>query len=252
MTPNRDLAYADVKAAWDDYLARDNGRRGVVLIGHSQGSGILKTLIARQIEGTPVQRLIVSAMLPGTNVAVPAGQDVGGDFKRMPLCRKDGQYGCVISYVTFRADAPPPATSRFGKVPAAGQVTACTNPAAHAGGAAVTDAIFGTKGAGTASAEMGPWSSDGAPVTTPFVKVPGLISVACVSQGGFDYLAVTVNADPKDARTDTTVGDVSVGGMILKDWGLHLIDIPVAMGNLVEIADRQATEWRGITWRKKR
>ena len=46
----------DVEAAWDDYLARDNKGRGVVLIGHSQGSGILKQLIAREIEGQPAQR----------------------------------------------------------------------------------------------------------------------------------------------------------------------------------------------------
>ena len=81
---------------------------------------------------------------------------------------------------------------------------------------------------------MGPWTTDNAPVTTPFVSVPGLISAECVSNGGFTYLAVTVNADPKDPRTDTIVGDVVVGGAILKDWGLHLIDMPVEMGNLVE------------------
>jgi len=252
VTMDRELPYADVKAAWADYLARDNKGRGVVLIGHSQGSGILKRLIAEQIENTPVQRRIVSAMLLGTNVAVPAGQDVGGDFKRMPLCRKDGQFGCIVSYVTFRADSPPPANSRFGKVPGAGQVAACTNPAALAGGKAVTDAILGAKSAGTGSAAMGPWSKDGAPVTTGFVKVPGLISAECVSQGGFDYLAVTVNADPADPRTDTIVGDVAIGPAILKDWGLHLIDMSVEMGDLVELADRQATEWRGISWTKKK
>jgi hypothetical protein len=249
---DRETAYNDVKAAWNAYLAQDNGARGVVLIGHSQGSGVLKRLIAEEIEGKPVQRRLISAMLLGTNVAVPAGQDVGGDFKRVPLCRKDGQYGCIVSYVSFRADSPPPANSRFGKVPTAGQVAACTNPAALAGGKAVTDAILGARGAGTGSAAMGPWTTDGAPVTTAFVKVPGLISAECVSQGGFDYLAVTVNADPADPRTDTIVGDVAIGPAILKDWGLHLIDMPVAMGDLVALADRQATEWRGATWRKKR
>lgn len=249
---DRELAYADVKAAWNAYLARDNAARGVVLIGHSQGSTILKRLIAEEIEGKPVQKRLISAMLLGTNVAVPAGQDVGGDFKRLPLCRKEGQHGCVVSYVTFRADSPPPANSRFGKVPTAGQVAACTNPAALAGGKAVTDPILGAKGAGTGSAAMGPWTKDGAAVTTGFVKVPGLISAECVSQGGFDYLAVTVNADPADPRTDTIVGDVAIGPAILKDWGLHLIDMPVVMGDLVALADRQATEWRGATWRKKR
>lgn len=250
---DRAMAYADVKAAWDDYLARDNNGRGVVLIGHSQGAGILKELIAREIETKPlVMKNVISAMLIGTNVAVPTGQVVGGDLKRMPLCRADGQYRCVVSYVTFRADSPPPAGSRFGKVATAGQSVGCTNPAALAGGKAVTNAILGAKGAGFGSDTMGPWSSSGAPVTTSFVKVPGLISAECVSKDGFDYLAVTVNADPKDARTDTIVGDVVVGGQLLKDWGLHLIDMPVEMGDLVTLADRQAAEWRGIPWKTRK
>ncbi|MES2058729.1 MAG: DUF3089 domain-containing protein [Pseudomonadota bacterium] len=250
---DRAMAYADVKAAWDDYLERDNNGRGVVLIGHSQGAGILKELIAREIETNPaVLRKIASAMLIGTNVAVPTGQVVGGDLKKMPLCRADGQYRCVVTYVTFRADSPPPATSRFGKVATPGQSVACTNPAALAGGKAVTDAILGAKGAGLGSTPMGPWAAGGAPVTTGFVKVPGLISAECVSKDGFDYLAVTVNADPKDARTDTIVGDVVIGGQTLKDWGLHLIDMPVEMGNLVTLADRQAAEWRGVSWKTRK
>ncbi len=42
--------YADVRAAWRDYLAHDNHGRGVVLIGHSQGSFVLRQLIADEIE----------------------------------------------------------------------------------------------------------------------------------------------------------------------------------------------------------
>ena len=247
---DREMPLADVTAAWNDYLARDNGGRGVVLIGHSQGSLVLKSLVAQAIENQPIRRNIISVMLLGANVAVPAGKDVGGDFKRMPLCRSDQQYGCVVTYVTFRADSPPPANSRFGKVPDAGMVTACTNPAALAGGKAVTDAILGAKGAGAGSAPMGPWTTDNLPVTTNFVKVPGLISAECVSQGGFDYLAVTVNGNPADPRTDTIVGDVVVGGATLKDWGLHLLDMPIAMGDLVELADHQAASWRGVPYKK--
>ena len=244
MTADRAMALADVTAAWRDYLARDNKGRGVVLIGHSQGSGVLKAML-QAMESDPVQmRPVVSAMLIGTNVAVPPGQDVGGDFKTMRLCRSAGQAGCIVTYMTFRADAPPPANSRFGKVPMAGMVAACTNPAALGGGSVVTDAILGTTGAGNASKPMGPWTSDGAPVTTAFVKVPGLISAGCVASGGFDYLAMTINADPADPRTDTVVGDVVVGGVVQKDWGLHLIDMPVEMGNLVDLAGHQAAAWR--------
>jgi len=245
---DRKLAYLDVEAAWYNYLKRDNNGRGVVLIGHSQGAGILKQLLAGVIEqDADMKRKMVAAYLIGTNVAVPPGGDIGGDFKRTRLCKSMQQYGCVVTYVSFRADAPPPENSRFGKIadqPA--MVAACTSPAALGGGKAVTDAIFGAKGAGLASAPQGPWTTDNAPVTTPFVSVPGLVSAECVSNGGFSYLAVTVNADPKDTRTDTIVGDVVVDGTVMKDWGLHLIDMPVEMGNLVSLSEYQAAAWRGV------
>lgn len=240
---DRALAYADVKAAWQHYLATENKGRGVVLIGHSQGSFVLKQLIAEEIDGKAAQKLLVSAMLIGANVGVPAGKDAGGDFKAVPLGRAAGQSGCVVSYVTFRETAPPPANSRFGTVPEAGWQAACTNPAALAGGAAVTDNYLPSK-SGFGAAPMGPWTSDGAPVTTPFVKVPGLLSASCKQDGKFSYLALAVNADPADPRTDTITGDVVVFGKVLPDWGLHLIDMPVAMGDLVELANAQARAWQ--------
>lgn len=246
-TADRALALADVKAAWADYLARDNGGRGVVLIGHSQGALVLKALIADDIDGKPVAARMISAMLIGTNIAVPVGKDVGGDFKSTPLCRKEGQTGCIVTYVSFRADAPPPPNSRFGAVPGAGMAAGCTNPAALAGGSALSDNYFGARSAGLNSAPMGPWTKDGAPVATHFVKVPGLISTACAERNGFNYLAVTVNADPADPRTDTIVGDIVIGGQIVKDWGLHLIDMPVVMGNLVDLSNRQAQAWAART-----
>ena len=73
--------------------------------------------------------------------------------------------------------------------------------------------------------------------------MPGLISTECVDKDGFNYLAVTVNADPADARTDTIPGDVKVGNVILKDWGLHLIDMNLAQGDLVDLTARQYGAW---------
>jgi hypothetical protein len=244
---DRGLGLRDVFEAWNDYLRRDNKGRGVVLIGHSQGSGVLKELIARYIEGQPVQRNVISAMLIGTNVAVPQGQAVGGDFKRLPLCTTVGQYGCVVTYVSFRSDSPPPANSRFGKVPQPGMIAGCVNPAAIAGGKATADAILAARGGGQSAAAQAPWTTTNAAITTPFVRVPGLISTECVNRDGFSYLSVTVNADPVDARTDTISGDVTANGTILRDWGLHLIDMPVVMGDLVNLAERQAMAWRGVT-----
>lgn len=244
LAADRAMALEDVTAAWNDYLARDNQGRGVVLIGHSQGSGVLKALLAQSIEGKPAQKQIISAMLIGTNVAVPKGKTVGGDLKVMPVCTSADQAGCIISYVSFRADAPPPAGGRFGTSGEAGMAIACTNPANLSGAEAISDAIFTTGGAGDSAAPMPAWSSTGGAVTTNFVRTPGLISTQCVSKDGFDYLAVTVHGDPKGQRTNTITGDVIAGGTVLKDWGLHLIDMPVAMGDLVSLAGKQAAVWQ--------
>ncbi|WP_010164732.1 DUF3089 domain-containing protein [Sphingomonas sp. PAMC 26617] len=239
----RARAYADVKAAWDEYLAYDNHGRGVVLIGHSQGAGLLKDLMAREIEGKPVQRQIISLIIPGTNVAVPVGKDVGGDLKSTPLCRSNKQSGCVVSYVSFRAETPPPEFSRFGSVDQPGMTAACVDPAALDGQPKPTDAYLGASGAGMGSAPQPAWSRDGAPVTTRFVKVPGLISTRCATSGRFSYLAVTTNANPDDKRTDTIVGEILRDGHPLAAWGLHLIDLPIEMGDLVELTEDQAKAW---------
>jgi hypothetical protein len=61
-----------------------------------------------------------------------------------------------------------------------------------------------------------------------------------VQRGEFSYLELHVNADSKDARTDDIIGDLISNGEINQSWGLHLIDMSLTMGNLVDIAGRQA------------
>src|SRR4030095_7075492 len=94
---DRNLAYNDVLDAWNYYLQHDNQGRGVVLIGHSQGSGVLTELIKKEIDGKPIQKQLVSALLLGSNVAVPQQKDVGGAFQQVPLCRNSKQTGGAIT-----------------------------------------------------------------------------------------------------------------------------------------------------------
>ena len=49
-------AYGDVLAAWKEYMRRFNKGRGVVLIGHSQGSGMLEELVRQKIDPFPAAR----------------------------------------------------------------------------------------------------------------------------------------------------------------------------------------------------
>lgn len=242
MAVDRALGYNDVVDAWNYYLQNDNHGRGVVLIGHSQGSGALTRMIRDEIDGKAVQAKIVSALLLGTNVAVPKGKDAGGAFQNLPLCKSASQTGCVISYVTFRDNVPPPANSRFGRAPGENMTAACTNPAALGGGAGELHAYLNARGrsVASASAEPRPWVTTEKVIETPFVSVPGLLTGECISNDSGSYLSVKINADPSDPRTDEIAGDVVSNGEVQKDWGLHLIDVNVAMGNLVEIVRRQA------------
>ena len=235
---DRTMAYRDVLAAWNEYLANHNDGRGVALIGHSQGAGVLANLIAEEIDGEPVADRLVSALLIGSNLAVPEGADVGGRFQSVPLCREAGQTGCAVSFVSFRADVPPPASSRFGRVEGEGMAAACVSPAALAGNGEALDAWLSNSSL-LSSSEPLPWTSDDPEIGTNYVRVPGLLSARCVERDGFSYLAVAVAGDPADPRTDDIAGDVVVGGQRLDDWGLHLIDMNLAMGDMVRLVEAQ-------------
>lgn len=248
------MAFADVQAAWRHYLAHDNGGRGVVLIGHSQGAGILTALIASDIDGKPVQSKIVSAMLLGTNVPVLRGQHVGGVFKSMPACTRADETGCVISYVSFRDTTPPPESARFGttqtsaqlSLPAGADLAAvCVNPAAllHGGDEAPLHSYLAATGRAIVAGIAPPVWAAGRTVDTPFVSTPGLLTAKCVSTPTHTYLSVHTNAVADDPRIDAVPGDVIVNGAVLPDWGLHLIDMNEAMGDLVEIAGKQGAAY---------
>ncbi|HEY2464931.1 MAG TPA: DUF3089 domain-containing protein [Steroidobacteraceae bacterium] len=234
---DRDLGYSDVLAAWNYYLAHDNQGRGVVLVGHSQGSGVLTRLIKEEIDGKPVQGKLISAILMGTNLPVPKGADAGGAFKHIPVCRSNRQTACAIAFADFRATVPPPANSRFGKAPD-GMQAACANPAALSGGSGMLNAYLSAARVSTGSdgaREPFDWTQPAKPIDTAFVKVPGLLSAECVVDEHGSYLAVTVHPTPGGARTNDISGDVVVNGQVLEDWGLHLIDANLTMGNLISI-----------------
>lgn len=248
-TGDRALAYNDVLAAWRHYLAHDNHGRGFVLIGHSQGTVVLEALIKEEIDGKPVQAQLVSAILLGANVVVPNGADVGRTFQHIPACRLPAQTGCVISYVSFRATAPPPAGSIFGIAmePLSPEVFAnshalCTNPAGLTGGAAPLRSYFSTDFGAWAPPGFS-WTTRQQTIDTPFVSTPGLLSAECVTNGANTYLAVHVNAGPNDVRTRDIPGDVIVNGRLFPDWGLHRIDVHVAIGDLVDVVGQQSAAY---------
>jgi len=237
----RATGYDDVVDAWNWYLAHENHGRGVVLVGHSQGSGVLTRLIKNEIDGKPVQKKLVSAILMGTRLPVEKGKETGL-FQNIPLCTKPSQTGCVIAYASFRDTVPPPSNSLFGRVQEPGQIAACTNPANLTPGGKGTFHAYMSNLQIVNSSNSVTWVKGKPNPKTPFVEVPGLLTGQCVQKDGFSYLQVHVNADPADPRADDINGDVVQNGQVNASWGLHLIDANLAMGNLVSIvgAEEQA------------
>jgi hypothetical protein len=243
LRPNFATAYGDVLAAWKDYLARRNQGRRFVLIGHSQGSIHLLKLLQEEIEGKPIAKKMLSAILLGWSVEVPAGKLVGGSLKRTPLCTRVGQTGCVITYMSFRASTPPPPSSFLGRAATPGMTAGCTNPGALRGGPARLDSYWFSMSPVPPGAQPVAWSSQGVP-PTPFLRTEGLVTAECRHDGQAGYLAVTENADPADARTDRIPGDVYIGGKLNPGWGLHLVDMNVAQGDLIRLVEAQAAKRR--------
>ena len=240
--------YADVRAAFRQYLTNDNHGRAFVLIGHSQGSALLKRLVMEEIDGKPIQRQMLSAILPGTTVLVPRGGDVGGDLKSVPLCRQQSQTGCVVTWASYRDINPPPTNGLFGRAAAGGAdlVAGCTNPARLSGGVAPLDALLGFpwwQGGVAQFKQPAIWTAQGKLVRTRFVRMPGLLSGECVERGGFSYLAVRVTPGAATDLTAATVGPATVGDTAYPDWGFHVIDVAIVERDLIGLVARQSAAW---------
>jgi hypothetical protein len=225
------IAYESVLSAFRNYLANYNHGRPIVFIGHSQGAAMLIRLLSSQVDRNRSLRAhTVVAILAGGNVAVPTGRSVGATFRHLPLCKTITQTGCVIAYSSFPSQ--PPVGSLFGRPGTGvslqsgqsatrGVQVACVNPAAIAGGSADLDSYF------PSATSTAPLSQ----VKTPWVSYPDLYSATCMHAGGATWLQVS---------TLTVAGRPVVTESLGPNWGYHLDDINLALGNLV--GDVQAEE----------
>jgi len=233
------IPFEDVKDAWNHYLANDNQGRGVILLGHSQGTGHIIRLLKDVIDPSEAQRsVLISAIMLGGAVAVPEGKDIGAAMQNIPLCRSNEQTGCIITYASFRDTAPPPANAYFGKpggmgeTSPEGEMAGCTNPAALSGGTGVLKSAFVTADWAFTDSALA------ASITTPFMGFPDLLEAECVYANGFSYLEVHTNADPTDARADSFKGDLS------PEWGTHAVDWEIASLNILDVVKEEITTWK--------
>jgi hypothetical protein len=228
------VAFRDVLASWRNFLRTRSNGRPFVLVGHSQGSLMIQMLIAQAIETDPaLAKRMKLAIIPGYDVLVPAGKLVGGTFRKTPLCSRPGQGNCVMSWTSFREKNVPPPGAMFGFADRPGMTVGCVNPALPGSRDWVKlDSYWFTRSSYAVAGGPIRWSTQGAP-PTPYVRTEGLVSAKCVNDGPRGYLWVRTNHAPGDKRTDRIGGEVSVLGMFLPGWGMHLADMAIAQGDLV-------------------
>ncbi len=238
--PHALIAYASVRAAFRDYLAHYNHGRGIVFIGHSQGATILIRLIQQEVDKVPsVRRRLVSALLMGGNVTVPKGKTVGGDFKHIPACSSAAEAGCVVAYSSFTSK--PVAGSEFGRTSSDAGVgllarrrlppsleIMCVNPASPSGGTAWLQPYI--------PALALTFIGQSVPVTTPWVSFPREFTGRCETSGDATWLQVSRPGGSADHRPALTRLEEPI-------LGLHILDVNIALGNLVRLVGREAAAY---------
>ena len=244
-------AYLGVLKPWTEYLHKYNKGRGVVLIGHSQGAALLIHLIQEQIDHNEAERkLLVSAILLGGNVLVPEGASVGGSFQTVPACQSALQTGCVIAYSSFAKE--PPEGAFFGRPGSSllelgtappGEEVLCVNPALLTQDGSVgpllpyapTTPFPGKLGAGSPTPEA----------PTPWVAAPGGLTGQCEHQNGATWLQISAAGSVTEAELLEREAHHEVPKELVgPEWGLHLYDVKIALGNLVNTVALQSAAYR--------
>lgn len=216
-------AYADVRAAFDEY-ARAHPDRGIVLIGHSQGAEMITRLLRERFDHDPAMRArLVVALVIGGRLEVGIGKRTGGTFDQLPTCATAGETGCVIGYRSMRAGGPiaqpdPPYGTDHEEL--------CVNP--------------GNLTNAAASASLSPIYLDGDTYASYF----GLYRARCV--GTADHARMLAIEEVPSARKSPVDLHAPEYGTT---FGTHVLDVVIAEATLIELVRRAGASWQSPSLR---
>jgi len=89
-----DLAYNDVKTAFQYYLKNENKGRPIIIASHSQGTLHAIRLLQELFDGKPLQKQLVCAYIPGYQIKKE-------DFKDISASEKPEQTGCFAGWRSY-------------------------------------------------------------------------------------------------------------------------------------------------------
>ena len=215
------IAYSDIVAAFHAYLTRfDRGHR-IVIIGHSQGAELASRLLHDTFDSNDALRARLLVAMPiGFDANTPDGATVGGSFEHLAACTTDDETGCIVAYRSIAiGDTPGKKTFRLPP----GRRAICVNP----GGAGASD---------TPLVSIYPSKDGKDDVTTPYVIARDVYRSRCVRDpDGKDFLEIHESALPGDQRPRKIDIGKFHGGL-----GLHIFDLTLPQGDLIELIRRKA------------
>jgi hypothetical protein len=89
------VAYEDVKSAFEYFLTHYNNGRPIIIASHSQGTTHALRLLKEYFENKPLQEKLVAAYVVGMTLP----KDL---FSSLKMCEDENQTGCLCGWRTFR------------------------------------------------------------------------------------------------------------------------------------------------------
>lgn len=117
-----ELAYEDLKRAFEFYLEHFNQGRPIIIAAHSQGSRHAYKLLKEFFDEKPLRKKLVVAYLAGWPVSKTA-------FKTIPPCETPDQTGCICSWRSFKFGYLPEKFPRGDSILVTNPLTWTTGPA---------------------------------------------------------------------------------------------------------------------------
>ena len=93
----QDLAYQDVKRAFDVFLNQSPPERPIVLVGHNQGASHVQRLLIDYFQGPLKNRLAVAYVI---DHPLPL-ESFEGPLSQLTPCKEPDQIGCVVAFGSF-------------------------------------------------------------------------------------------------------------------------------------------------------
>lgn len=201
-----DLAYHDVTAAFQNFLAQIPADQPIILAGHSQGAAHLLRLLQLEVANKPVSKRVIAAYVIGWPISIAHDLPKLG----LPACVRPDQSHCIMNWQSFADPADPSdilsvyhRDKGLDGMDRTGSAMLCTNPLT--GGASPTATADTNLGALTTTMAL-----------EPAVLMPKLIPARCNDQG-----LLSIGIPPKE-----------FGAFVLPGNNYHVFDINLFWANV--------------------